>query len=277
MKLIKISVLVLISMSVLVVTSCKSNTSKSEGQQVDEIDMPEMDQEEVKSEIEEVVYPLPSPFELTELLNDMGARYEGAVLNKPANAEKYITEKDKALNLGVFAADLSYTVNYDKKQEMNVYLKATKTLVDGLDITVDYGYLLEESAKEAARNKDSLVNLISKTYYDTYDFLRKNNNAELATLMTAGFWIESMYIANHISDYTFDNTEIVKIIYNQKESLNKLISLLEDYKDSEAVMTFLPSLVSIKEAFDNAETSLTKQQLAIIKNAIAEARKSIVD
>ncbi|NBC83967.1 MAG: hypothetical protein GVY19_11405 [Bacteroidetes bacterium] len=276
MKLLKIAFYVMISAGFMVVYSCQTAQQKDQQTQDDEIDMQEMDETEVKSEVEEIVYPLPSPFELTNMLNEMGARYEGEVLNAPENADKYITEKDKAVNLGVFAADLGYTVNYNKKQEANVFLKATKTLVDDLGITVDYSYLLQDENKEVARDKDSLVNIITKTYYDTYTFLNENNSPELAALMVAGFWTESMYIATHISEYTYDNTEIVKLMFEQRSSLEKLLGLLDDYKKSDHVAAMLPELKKIQEAYIQAGTSLTKEQLDIIKKSIANARKSIV-
>lgn len=266
----------LISFCAVIVMACNSNqTSKTET--TNNSETTEVDKENLKSEVSDVVYPLPSPFELTNMLNDIGARFELDVLNNVGNVDKYITEKDKALNLGVYGADLSYSVTYDKKQETNLYLKATKTLLDELSITIDFGYLFEDSAKGAVQDKDSLVNLITQVYYDTYTFLQDKSSASLSALMTTGFFIEGLYIATHISDYTYDNTEIVKLIFGQKMSVNKLIELLEGYSDDEFINEIINDLTTIKAAYGENETSLTRKQLDTIKATIGKVRAEIVE
>lgn len=260
---------------VFVLIGCNSNQSKSDANDSDTAVI--INKETIKAEVADVVYPLPSPFELTNMLNEIGARFEAEVLNSSENTDKYITEKDKALNLGVYGADLSYAVAYNKKQEINEYLKSTKQMVDELGITVDFTHLLDNDTKLAVVEKDSLVNLVSTTYYDTYSFLNEKSEPSLATLMTAGFWVEGMYIATHISDYTFDNYEIVKILFNQKESVKKLIELLKAYESDDYIQEMIAELVLIEKAYNGAETSLNQKQLETIKSTIAKVRTSIVE
>lgn len=254
--------------------ACQSNTPTNQNTEGSENDV--LDKAEITEDVAEVVYPLPSPFELVSFLNDIGAVFEGDILNPTANVDNYITEKDKAINLGVYGADLSYAITYEKKPLSNKYLKSLKELIDGLGITVDYDFLIEDNNKDAFSNKDSLVSLVSQTFYETYSFLNNNSAPSFAALMTAGFWVEGMFIATHISEYTFDNTEIVTIIFNQKESLYKLLNLLGEYKEDEHVASILTILEKIKVTYDNTETSLTQAQLAEIKSSIASVRAILV-
>ena len=85
-----------------------------------------------------LVYPLPTPLEVTDMLNRAGAAYILDIANRPDNVAKYFTEMSKALNLGVYGADLSYASTYNKTQETNNYLACTITLRDGLAIETPF-------------------------------------------------------------------------------------------------------------------------------------------
>lgn len=50
-------------------------------------------------------YPLPTAFEVTNLLNKAGASYILSLSNSTSNVDKYFTEKSKAINLGIYGAD----------------------------------------------------------------------------------------------------------------------------------------------------------------------------
>ncbi|MCX7986676.1 MAG: hypothetical protein N2662_07040, partial [Bacteroidales bacterium] len=63
-----------------------------------------LSKDSIAQNVKEVVYPLPAPFELTQMLNDIGAAYVGKNLNPVSKVDKYVTEKDKAVNLGVYGA-----------------------------------------------------------------------------------------------------------------------------------------------------------------------------
>ena len=58
--------------------------------------------------------------------------------NGPEKAGEYITQRDKVLNLGVYATDLCYSATYMMKQGAINYLKATKTLIDDLGISTTF-------------------------------------------------------------------------------------------------------------------------------------------
>lgn len=230
----------------------------------------------LQTEVEEIVNPLPTPFELTQTLNDIGARYVAEVLNSPAKVDKYFSEKEKALNLGVFGADLAYTTTYNKGQEMNLYLKSIKQLLDGIGVNIDYSALLDESMKEKYNNKDTLASIISNTFMSTYKYLVEKNSQELAVYMTAGMWAELMYIATHISTDTYNNIEIVKIIYNQSTSLEKLIKLMDENAAKADVAEFAKPFKELKAIYDATQGSLNKEQLIQITRKIEALRKSMV-
>lgn len=256
----------------IIVTGCQGSRNSGTG----EADSAAINTEAIQTEVQEIVNPLPTPFELTQTLNDIGARYVAEVLNPANNVDKYFSEKEKALNLGVFGADLAYATTYSKGQEMNLYLKSIKQLLDGIGVNIDYSALLDEKMKEKYNNKDTLATIISNTFSSTYKYLYEKNSQELAVYMTAGMWTELMYIATHISTDTYNNLEIVKIIYGQSTSLNKLIELMDTNAAKADVAEFAKPYKELKAIYDATQGSLNKEQLTSITKQIELLRKSMV-
>ena len=232
--------------------------------------------DELAKDVKDVVYPLPAPFEMTQMLNEIGASYVVSVLNPSTNVEKYFTEKSKALNLGIYSADLAYVTSYNKEQDIKLYIKSVKNLIDALGINIDYSALFTDDFKQKANNKDSLVKIITNTLYETYSFLYQKSNPELSAIMVSGMWVELMYIATHISKDTYNNSQIVKLITQQRESYNKLIELLKTYKSSEDIKAIESELSAIKPAFDKVDKGLTEADYKLILSTIGKVRNDMI-
>ncbi|MBN2487292.1 MAG: hypothetical protein JXB34_15055 [Bacteroidales bacterium] len=258
--------------SALFLPACKQSTDKlSDSEKGDKIS-----QEEIQKSVEEVIFPLPEPMGVYKMLQDIGASYVGNVLNPAGSVSKYFKANDKAVNLGVYAADLSYAVVYEKKNDADAYTKIVKQLIDDLDIDIDYKSLTSDETKEKAANTDSLVKITSQVFYDTYEFLYSKSDPALAALMVNGFYVEGLYIATHISKDTYDNVEMVKIIYGQAKPLEELIKLNEKFAGNEYIKALQGTLLKLKELYDATDGSLTKEQLKAITSTIATIRESMV-
>jgi galactitol-specific phosphotransferase system IIB component len=230
---------------------------------------------EISKDVKDVIYPLPTPFETTKMLNDMGAKYVSSSLNSVAKADKYFTEKSKAVNLGIYGADVAYAVTYNQKQDVKVYSKAVKTLLDQLGINVDYTNLLTDEAREKMNNKDTLISVITNTFHNTYKNLNEKNNPELAVMMISGMWVELMYIATHISEDTYHNSGVVKLITNQKDSYSKLMSLLSGRNTNADVKSLESQLQVLKPVFDKIDSGLSEKDYLLILQTIQNVRNSL--
>lgn len=258
---------------VFVFTSCKSGNS---GEVADTLNTDSVDMATLSQDVKDVVYPLPTPFEVTNMLTQIGAKYNSAILNPTNKAEKYFTESSKAINLGIYGADLAYAATYEQKQDVKLYSKSLKTLVDELGINIDYSLMLSDEFKEKLNNKDTLVNYISKTFYDTYQFLGKKSNPDLALLMGSGVWVELMYIATNISEDTYNYSGIVKLITDQKDSYTKLMALLAARNSNADIKALETQLSVLKPVFAKIDAGLSEGDYKIILNTIKEVRKSLV-
>jgi hypothetical protein len=264
------------SVFAIVLLSLSGSSCKQSSTGTGESDTTLIVRDSLLTEVKEVVYPLPAPLELYQRLEDIGATYIGNILNPVENIDKYYTEKNKALNLGTYAADLSYVSTYNKKQAIQLYSKNLKSLMDDLNVNINFTDFYSEEMKEKLENKDSLVNTVTNVFYDAYSEMAKNGDPSLAALMLTGIWAEGLYIASHISSETYNNTEIVKIIYDQRTSLEIVLDLLEKTKGNEVTDSMIKALENVKTMYDETGDSLTKQQLAEITKAIENIRSSII-
>lgn len=236
-----------------------------------------LEKEEFEEKVREVVYPLPTAFEVTEMINKVEASYIIGITNETGNIDKYFTDKDQAINLGVYSADLSYASTYNMKQEIMTYMEALENLVVELGITGAFSVSFIDEVEANIDNKDVLVELITGSFYDTYEYLVKNNKEDLSLLVLAGTWIEGMYISCNISETIYHNPELVKVILHQKSSLDKLVELLEQHKEHESVQAVLNDLNPIKAVYDSVdETGITEQQLIDIIEQTNAIRKKII-
>lgn len=268
-----------ILLSGMLIVSLVNCSGGKKGEPVDETTSEaKLDKEEIEQKVREIVYPLPTAFEVTEMINKIEASYIVGLSNETSNVDKYFTDKDQAINLGVYSADLSYASTYNMKQDVMNYMEASENLVMELGITGAFSIDFVDEVEANIDNKDVLVDLITGSFYDTYEYLVKNNKEDLSLLVLAGTWIEAMYISCNISEIVYNNPDLVKVILHQKSSLDKLIELLAPHSEHETIQSVLTDLKPIKETYDSVdETGITESQLnKIIEQSISLRNKIIL-
>jgi len=269
----KINFLVIIVTTLLMLSSCKGGNKPAEQDQLMSDSLNKM---LLAAEIQEVLLPLPTPFEMTKMLNEIGATYSVKNMNAANKVEKYITESSKAVNLGIYGADLVYASTYEQQQDIQVYLNAIKTLADQLGVTYDYSTLLSEEYKEKLNNKDSLTSIVTNTIFNTYQYLDQKSNPDLAVTMITGMWVELMYIATNISENSYNFTGLVDIISKQKVSYEKVMELLALRNTNTDIKSLETKLQVLKPAFDKVAAGLSEQDYSLILKTIKSVRTSLV-
>ncbi len=237
-----------------------------------------MSKENVEQNVREFVYPLPTAFEITDMLNRIEAAYILDICNARENAEKYITEKKRALNMGVYSADLCYASTYNQQSVVMDYTETIRSLIDALDMTQAVDPELATKLEDNENNKEVMTNLITDSFYDSYDYLNKNGRGPVSLMIVAGSWVEGIYIATHISNETFDNKEMVKILLTQKEPLEKLISLLDENVSNDEIKEIRAQLDPLSKIYAGVETnSISTDQMQQIKEQTGIVRSAFVD
>ena len=227
--------------------SCGSSTETPTETKVDTADA----NPHVKdAKAQNVFYSIPSPVETTTLLKAAGAKYNAKYLNAIENVDKYSTVTSKALNLGIYGSDLSFTSIFDQTQESMLYLRCTNKLATGLGISGAFDEKTTSRIEANMENRDSLLSIISDSYWTADAYLKDNGQPGVSALIVAGGWIEGLYIATQIANTT-KNTDITTRIGEQKLSLDNLVALLDSYKkDNQGVTDALKSVSELKKIYD---------------------------
>ena len=200
-------------------------------------------------EARNLLYEFPTPFEVTTLLEQAKAGYIFDITNPVSNVGKYLTEKHKAISLGIYSADLAYSATYNHVDETNKFLGCTSKLADELGIAGVYQPDLIERVKQFNNNKDSLVNLVSRVFLMTNDFLSKNNRNQVSVYIASGAFTEGLYLASSLNLVAADNTLISGIIFKQQPTFERLLSILALYQHDASIQSVYAEIVKLKPAF----------------------------
>ncbi len=221
-------------------------------------------------------YPVPTSYEVTKLIYEAGARYNLHISNGPEKAGDYITQRDKVLNLGVYATDLCYATTYMMKQGTMNYLEASKILIDDLGISTTFNINYAERIENNIDNRDSLISIVSESFDDTWTYMVENKQDVMARLVVCGSWIEGVYLTTKVSAEADDNTAFLEALARQKSSLEELVNLLNPVKNVEEVKDIYSGLSDLKKVYDGVGDSLTEEQFQSISEKIDALRSSIV-
>ena len=262
----------LLSTTLIIFSGCNTTPKK---QDIGISDTPEIThREDVVKDLSG--YPIPNSYDITKYIYQSGAPYILSLSNGPEKAGEYITQRDKVLNLGVYAADLCYATTYMMKQGTMNYLEASKTLIDDLGISTTFNITYAERIEANIGNRDSLIAVVTESFDDTWNYLIENQQDVLARLVVCGSWIEGVYISANMALKAVDNTLILEALAKQKNSLNELVTMLETVKDLKEISDLYKGLSDIQEFYEGVGDIMTDEQLKILLEKINALRESIV-
>ncbi|MFV0554166.1 MAG: hypothetical protein ACK5LR_05625 [Mangrovibacterium sp.] len=247
------------------VQSCGNAQKRKEAKQAHEA---------IKQEVQQFAYPLPSMFELTEMLTNIQAGYIVTLSNDPSKAKSYFTDKLKAVNLGSYASDLAYAITYNSQAEVEAYFQACEQLVRELGFVDAFDKSLPDQIKSNINNREALVKIVTEMIEKSYSHLNAQGRTEVSYLVLAGTVVEGLYLATNISENSYQNPEIVKTIISQKESLLKLQELMTPGKDTEALKEAYADIVKINAIYAQTEGSsaMTRRQIEELTALVREIR-----
>lgn len=236
--------------------------------------------EEIESFVEkEFTYPMPTAFEVSQMLGNANTSYSADIVNDPSKVDEYVATWQKAANLGVYGADLSYAATFDKTQETIDFLDASKKLIDELNITSAFNASMAQRIENNMENVDSLIFIVTESFYDTYNYLNQNGEEKTSILVIAGSVIEGLHITCELVKMSENKGELMAVLAGQKAQVVKLVELMEKHEESdENVKKVLPNLRFISLTYDQLgeQSEMTEGQFADIANSVKEMRDHIV-
>ncbi len=248
--------LFLIVAGVSLFSGCTGNSSGKSGQS-DELlgadslntDAPLKLSEEV---IGDVIQNISSPVEMAALIKSTGVAFSQKILNDPDNLDKYSTSFKRALNLGVFAADLGYINTFDKNSIVISYLLAVKNLAEGIKVGQFFDFTALKRLATNSNNLDSLMEISVSSFNKMDSYLREQNRSNVSSLIVAGTWIEGLYISASVIEET-NNEELINRIAEQKDIVNILLIILENYKTDANFAELSTYLQDLKDLYSEVK------------------------
>ena len=252
LRFVKIQIITLLLCSPILFYTCgqQSEPEKSLESQV-VIEQPD----NIKNKIEQaktVIYSLPSPIQTAMLLKHAKVEYNEELLNPTNRVNDYNTIKKKALNMGIYGADLSYTSIFEQQQATINYMVAVKNIAEGLDIMDIVDEETKNRLEENFNDRDSVLAILSHTFMKSNAILSESRSTALTSLVLFGGWIEGLYIATQLAkNSTTINNALIDRIADQALSLEIVINLLNDNQDNPDVKTVLLDAEELIVVFSN--------------------------
>lgn len=198
------------------------------------------------------IFSIPSPIQTAFLLKNSGAAYSKDILNAANKSGQYSTNFSKALNLGIYGADLGYVTIYDQTQDAIGYLNSAKKLADELGVSGAFDAETIDRFSKNLGNKDSMLVLVGIAYRSSDAYLKNNDRNDVSGLVLAGGWLESLYFATNIYKEK-PNEEVKNRIAEQKTSLQSLIKLLTQYYSQPEYTEFIDNLNDLASVYETVE------------------------
>lgn len=229
-----------------------------------------------KISAQNVFNTIPSRDILLDLIKQANTEYNVAYLNNPDEVSKYFLESSRALNLGVYGADLNVASIYDQTQESMLFFKCVSIIAKSIGVSDSFDENMGERMTANQANRDSTLNIITQAFKNADNTLRKNNRPGTSSLLVAGAWIEGLYVACQTAKEK-NNEPIVKEVFGQKESLDNLLELLMSSKLPDETAYLIPDLKAIKAIIDGkSDKVFTVAAMKDLDTKITELRTKII-
>lgn len=167
--------------------------------------------------LSKIVYLLPSPSELMQVLADQNVKLKPN-LAAPTGIEKnIILSNQQSLILGVYLTDISYNILAKNYQTSISNLNSIQYLSQNLGLNQ---LIPEKSLRQIEKNinnVDSLDFIFDDFVQNSFNTISTTGNQELLSLVAMGVGIESMHFCFESINVETLNDTIIPFILSQKE------------------------------------------------------------
>ena len=202
------------------------------------------------------IFSIPSPIQMVSLIKSQDDVFNESVLTDAREVENFTTTFQRAINMGVYGADLGYAAIYEKNLQAIAYLNSIDKLSTDLSISGAFYADLVNRFIENGNNQDSMLVIVSEGYRKGDQFLKDNEQHDVASLILTGGWIESMFFATISFEKTKDQ-EIANRIGEQKTALKTIIDLLTDFNTEGTYTELIADLKDVQVDFDQIKFNYT--------------------
>ncbi len=285
-----------LSLSLLIVLlySCTTIPKKEEKRSASELA-----EEKTIHDIDQLLEDLPPPSLVPFTLKSINASFSRDLINSLERAGQYQGNDDKmALNMGVYASDISYLAAYGHEEDCLGYLKVAHRLAtdmgDSAIYTDEQLALFQGHIKD--QNEEEIAKILSQLFLKTSVQMEEDHHLTMAGLALTGSFIEGLYQAV-VTIEKFSNTEanekllepLVKIVLGEEKALLDMITVLKDIPFDDTIADIITELAILDQLYKNdlqkveekiandPDFVLTRDVMRDITLEVKRIRKSIIE
>lgn len=203
--------------------------------------------------VQDMIQNISSPVEMANQIKKSGAGFSQQILNSPDNIKNYNTSFKRALNLGVYSADLGYINTFNKNTVVVSYLLAVKELAEGVNVGQFLDFTTLKRLATNSTNLDSLKQLSVSSFNKMDLYLREQNRSNVSTAIVAGAWLEGIYITCVVVEQTNDQ-DLIYRLGEQKDIVNILLIILNNFSRADNNFAALVAEIQkIKDCYDGVK------------------------
>ncbi len=231
------------------------------------------------AEINLIINSIPSPLEVAFLIKETGGEYNSTFLNATDKIDNYDNSHSKALNLGIYGADLAYTNIYSQHTDGANFLGAVKGLAEDLNIDKYFDINTIQRLLKHNENLDSLLLITTSNFEKINVYMQENKRSHLSTLLLTGGWIEGLHLICEVYAY-HPSDELRDKIGEQKVVLDQLMMLLRYYEKDPKINPIIKSLEELEKVYseitiETVEGETTFEEIDGIMMAVDNSQTKI--
>jgi hypothetical protein len=194
------------------------------------------------------------------LITKTGVVFQEELLNPTEKLVGYSTSTSRAIALGVYCADLSYSGLNDQYQTSLEYINVTRNIAESLGILKAINQEKINTLENNLTNKELILEIISEIYMDSHNQLKEQERYLLASLMLIGGWIESLYLATqsvHVNEV--NHQVLIERILDQSLSLKSVKYVLADNQTNQVIQPIYQDVLELERIFQKATKANNKE------------------
>jgi hypothetical protein len=235
-----------------------------------------------------------APTEAAAQLQATGAEFNASLMHDPKKSAQYTSNEVKAAaNMGIYLADLNYSVAYKQTANTKEYFTAAHELSKAIGLeqgTLDF---LAQRYNENIAHNDSVKSVMKDLLAKSTQGLQGTEREKLAGIAMAAYQIENLHLALGVIDAYPDDMlpsdartviliPIYKMVLGQKENIQTIYSFLRSYSSPENpnyqyYSTAFEDLIAVYNRLNADERIAKNQGIELMNDAVMKELTQKVD
>lgn len=232
-----------------------------------------------------------TPGEAAAALQGTAAEFNASLMNDPKLSSGYTTSDVKAAaNLGIYLADLNYSVAYKQSANTKELFTAAQELSKTIGIEQSVLAFLSKRYEENISQNDSVAAVVNELFKESTTDLKGTEREKLVGIAMAAYQIENLHLALGIieaypKDMLPDDARIqilipvFRMVLSQQKNVENIYSFLKAISDPlnpeknpnhAYYATAFEELIAVYKKLDVNEKMANNQGLDLMKDAVVQ-------